>query len=169
MRKERGSLGISTLLSAVLIVAIGVTLTVIVSNWLTTNFRERSEDIRDTAKTKLDCQFADLYVRNVTYNCNSNCAAGTSHTMTITIVNSGKKAVSVRDVNFLNTSGALFTFELNGTKELNSTDVLTASNVSTTECNSLRNATDKVIVVSTTCPRDAVDSFPGSDVSFQSC
>lgn len=161
--------GISTILSAVLIVAIGVTLTLIVSNWLSTTFKERTEDVRDSAKTKLDCQFADLYVRNVTYNCNSNCAAGTSHTLTLTVVNSGKKAVSIRDANVLNSNGTLFIFEMNGSKELNATDVLTVSNATTAACTEINNSIDKVIVVSTTCPKDASDNFPGSDVVFQNC
>lgn len=162
-------LGVSTILSAVLIVAIGVTLTIIVSTWLTTTFKERSEDVRDTAKTRLDCQFADLYIRNATYNCNSNCASGTAHTLTLTVVNSGKKAVSISEANILNKNGTLFVLTLGGTKELNATDVLTASNSSTTSCADINNSIDKLIVISTTCPRDATDSLPGSDVTFLNC
>jgi len=161
--------GISTLFSLVLVIAIGVALSIIVANWLTTTFQKESEDIRSTAQTKLDCQFADLYIRNITYNCNSDCTTAANHTLTITIVNSGKRKINIRDVFFLDRNGTLTVFELNGSQELNATDVVTYTNRSTTSCTGFRNYVDKVIVASTTCPRDAVDFFPGSDITFQSC
>ncbi len=161
--------GISTLFSAVLVLIIAVALSIIVSNWLTTTFKERAEDVRDISKTKLDCQFADLYVRNITYNCNSDCTTATNHTLTITIVNSGKKAVTIKEVNILDRNGTLTFFGLNGTRELNATDVITFTNSSTTSCTGFRNYVDKVVVASTNCPKDAVDFFPGSDVVFQNC
>ena len=165
MRKK----GVSVMISAVLLVAITVLLTMITADFLTKTSKTTTQQVVDTQRTKLECQFANLYIKNISLDCNSNCAAGTSHTLTATLVNSGKKAISVEGMYVKNNTGSLFVFGTDGSRELNASDVLTISNVSTVACGGMNRTIDTVTISSTNCPGTAYDAYPGSEVAFLNC
>lgn len=161
--------GVSVLISAVLLIALALTLGLIAADFSSKTSKGRAEQVRDIAKERLDCQFANLYIRNASLDCNNNCTSGISHTLNVTVVNSGKKAVQIDNVYVRNNTGALFTFFANGTKELNASDVLVISNTSTTACGGINRTIDRVIVSSNNCPNTAFDALPGGDVVFVRC
>lgn len=157
------------MLSAVILIGMTLAVSLITADFLTKTAKQRTQQVRDISKERLDCQFASLYIRNASLNCTNNCSAGINHTVTATVVNSGKKAVQIENLYFRNATGAILTFYTNGTKELNASDVLTLTNTSTTGCGDINRTIDRVIISSINCPNTAFDSMPGSDVSFASC
>ena len=160
--------GVSVLMSAVLLIAITVLISLITADFLSKTAKGRTQEIADTAKEKLECQFANLYIRNLSLDCNNNCASGTNHMVTATVVNSGKKSIKVEGIYIRNTTGSLFVFGT-GQKELNASDVLTISNSSTVTCGGINRTIDNVIISSNNCPSSAFDTYPGSEVVFLNC
>lgn len=161
--------GVSLMLSAVLLIGLTLTIALLTTDFLTKTSKQRTEQIRDIAQEKLNCQYANLYIRNASFNCSNNCSSGISHTLAVTVVNSGKKSVKIDDIYVRNSTGALFAFYANGTKELNVSDVLTISNVSTSACHDINRTIDRIIVSSINCPNTAYDTLPGGDVAFANC
>lgn len=161
--------GVSLMLSAVLLIAIAVTIGLITSDFVSRISKERTQQLTNITKEKLNCQFANLYIRNASFDCNNNCSAGASHTLQVTVVNSGKKPVHIDNLYLRNTTGALFAFYANGTREINASEVLTISNASTSSCADINRTIDRVIVSSLNCPDTAFDSMPGRDVVFSRC
>lgn len=162
-------MGASLMLSAIVLVGITVVLGLITSEFVSKVSKERAAQVKNITKERLDCQFTNLYIRNATLNCNNNCSSGISHTISVTIVNSGTKPVQIDNIYVSNTTGSLFTFYANGTKVLNASDVTTLSNTSTAACGGMNRTIDRVRVISNNCPTTAFDSLPGSDVAFQNC
>lgn len=161
--------GVSLMLSAVLLVGLALGLGLITSDFVSKLSKERTQQLTNITKEKLNCQFANLYIRNASLDCNNNCASGTSHTFQVTVVNSGKKPVTIDNIYVRNTTGTLFAFYANGTKELNASEVLTIANTSTSSCADINRTIDRVIVSSLNCPDTAFDSMPGGDVVFSRC
>ena len=161
--------GVSMMISAVLLVGLALTLGLITSDFVSKLSKERTQQITNITKEKLNCQFANLYIRNVSFDCNNNCSSGISHRLNVTVVNSGTKDVMIDSLYLRNTTGALFTFTTNGVIQLNASEVLTISNASTSSCSDVNRTIDRAIVSSTNCPETAFDSMPGSDVAFLRC
>jgi len=161
--------GISVMVSAVLLIIIAIAVGVIISSWFTTLSAEQSAKIENTTKQRLACQYANMYIKNATYNCNGNCASGISHTLTASIANSGKKELTIDRLSIKNTSGVIFSYNLNETKSLSVSSSLTLTNVSTDTCNGINRTIESIIVISTNCPNTALDSLSGADVTYTNC
>src|SRR3989338_7656270 len=97
--------GVSAMLASAILVLITVVATIYVSGWLSTLSSSTASEVRNNTNTQLQCQYADIYIKNATYNCGGNCTTGTQHTTTLTIVNSGKKTVSIDGMFLRNTTG----------------------------------------------------------------
>ena len=161
--------GISAMISTVLLIVISIALATIVSGWFTSMSTEQSKNVANTTTERLSCQYADMYIKNSTYNCNGDCSQGISHTLTINVVNSGKRQLYMDKVVVKNTTGIIFSYNLDSTKTLSVGDVSTLTNVSITTCNGINNTIESVIVSSTNCPNTAFDSLSGADVTFTNC
>lgn len=159
---------ISPLVSSVLIAAIVVAVSAIVGGWLTQYSGDQSDTLKEKTKSQLSCQFADLYIRNATYNCTLDCSDGVSHSTRVTIVNSGKIKLFVNSIVVQNTTGSIFKLEVNDTY-IDPGSTVTVTNVSTQTCNGINRSIEKIIINSPTCPNTAYDSLRGSDVNFLSC
>ena len=94
-RKASSSKGISPLIAAVFLVIMTVVASTLLSGWLSSTASFQSSQIRNNTVTQLQCQYADIYIKNATYNCGLNCTTGTQHTTTVTVVNSGKKSINI--------------------------------------------------------------------------
>ncbi len=161
--------GISAFLSAAMLILMVVVVSTIVSGWLNTLSRTETEKIRNTTTEQLGCQFADLYIKNATYNCSGNCASGTNHNITITVSNNGKKSVNITTVVVRNTTGTSFSYDIGAVKTINVGEDATVSNVSTTTCTGINSSIEFVFITSVNCPKTAFDSLPGSSVTYLSC
>lgn len=160
--------GVSPLLAAVFTVAMAITLAAFVGGWLTNFSSERSERLENTTKSQLECQFADIFIRNATYNCSSDCAAGVAHNLTVTVVNSGKLKVALNNLVVENSTGDIFTFGINSTA-IDVGSVATIESVHNTSCSGINRTVEKIIINSPTCPTTAYDSIDGDQVVFLSC
>lgn len=161
--------GISSMLSAVFLVLITVVIAMSVSGWLTSMSSQQASDISNKTNDKIGCQFSDMYIVNATYNCNSDCSAGTQHTLELYVSNSGKKKVYVERAVIQNSTGSIFTLNFNTTTSLSVGDTLLVRNYTTDTCTGIYNAIDKIIVSSINCPGNAFDSISGSDVTYLNC
>lgn len=161
--------GISHFLSAALLVLMVVVISTIVSGWLDTLTRSQTATIRNTTTEQLGCQLADLYIKNATFNCSGNCTAGNNHNVTVTITNSGKKAVNITTIVVRNTTGNIFSYDIGAVKVINVGEDVTVSNVSTTTCTGINRTFEFVEIYSVNCPGNAYDKLPGGSVTHLSC
>ena len=161
--------GVSAMLASAILVLITVVATIYVSGWLSTLSSSTASEVRNNTNTQLQCQYADIYIKNATYNCGGNCTTGTQHTTTLTIVNSGKKTVSIDGMFLRNTTGYVTGLLFNETKLLNVGDALTISNTTRATCSGINNSIELITVTTLTCPATAYDSIQGSYVTYTSC
>lgn len=161
--------GISPLISAVLLIAIVVSMSLIVSQWSSGLSKDQAAKIRNSTEQRLSCQFANLYVKNVTFFCNNNCSSGARHTINVTVVNSGTRTVEISSFTLRNTTGNLTVFSLNETKNIQAGASLLALNVTFGSCTPFNNTIDRIIVSSLNCPSNAYDSFPGGSIVYAGC
>src|SRR3989344_2847998 len=159
--------GSSALIASVMLVLIAIAASAFVSGWLTSTTEKETSTIRNSTKQQLECQYADLYVREATYNCSANCAAGITHTINVTVANAGKKAVSVDRVSVVNTTGSVTEFTITP-KTLDVGDTVPLDNVNTQSCSGINRTIEYLRVASTNCP-NAYDNFDGSGITFVNC
>ena len=161
--------GVSNFLSAALLVLMVVVISTIVSGWLNTLSREETKKIQNTTSEQLGCQFADLFIKNTTYNCSGSCNAGTNHNITVAVSNNGKKAVNITTIVIRNTTGTTTSLDIGAVKTINVGEDLIVSNVSTATCTGINGSIDAITVSSVNCPGNAYDSLPGISVTMLSC
>lgn len=160
--------GVDPILAGVLMILLSIVIAVMISGWLSTTTQQTGTTIKNQTKEQLNCNFANFYIRNVTYNCSDNCSAGVSHNLTIELVNSGSIAIDVDEINIQNTTGSVFIFNINRTT-FSAGDIKYLTNVSTTACNGTNHTIEYVIVSSMACPATAYDKYPGNMVNFVDC
>ena len=161
--------GISPLLSSVLLIAIIVSSSLVISQWSSELSSSQATKIANQTNERLSCQFANLYVKNATLFCNNNCNFGTRHTINISVVNSGKRSVQIDSFALRNTTGNLTVFMLNETKIIQPDATIVATNVTFDNCSPFNRTIDRLVINSLNCPANAYDSFPGSSVDYVAC
>lgn len=161
--------GIDSLIAAVFLILISIVASVFLSGWLSTTSSTQAEKIKNNTNTQLQCQYADMYIRNVTYDCGGNCTTGTQHTTTVALVNSGKKSLSVSSIYVLNTTGFVTVLNLNETKTLRVSDALTISNTTRDDCSGINNTIEALTVNSINCPSTAYDSADSARITYTNC
>lgn len=160
--------GVSSLIASVMLVLITVVASVFISGWLTSTTARETNQIKNSTTTQLQCQFADIYIRNFTFDCGAGCAAGNAHTATATVVNSGKRSVSIEKIYLRNSTGNVFALDI-APVTMKVSDVTELTNISYADCSGIRNAVEFVSVITTNCPNTAYDNLEGSQVSFVNC
>ena len=161
--------GVSSLIAAVLLVLITITASVFLSGWLSSTSSGEATRIRNNTNTQLQCQYADIYIKNVTYDCGGNCTTGTQHTTTVTVVNSGKKSVSINSIYAMNTTGVVTALNLNETKIISVSDALTVSNTTRATCSGINGSLELVTISSLSCPATAYDSADSGRIVYTNC
>lgn len=161
--------GISPLIAAVFLVIITVVSSIFLSGWLSTTSTFQAGKIRNNTLTQLQCQYADLYIKNATYDCGLNCTTGTQHAASITVVNSGKKAITIDRLHIRNTTGIVTTLLLNETKSIGVGNAMTVSNTTRATCTGINNSIELIEVSSIECPATAYDSLDSGDLIYNSC
>ncbi len=161
--------GINQIVSFTILIAVAVSVALIIQSWLMPFSTEQTGTLENQTKEQLACQYASVYIRNVTYNCSSDCSTAAARNLTVYIENSGTLTVGINNIYIRNTTGALFSFGLNETKILVTGDVVRLENISTMRCSGINNSIDLVRIITNNCPGTAYDSFPGADVSFLDC
>ena len=162
--------GISAYLAAVLLVLFTVVISTMVGAWLSSLSEKEAGEIRNTTKTKLSCQYAYLSISSALFNCSGNCAAGTSHNLTLQLRNSGSVSLNVDSIYVRNATGNMTTLSLNETKVLSAGSVITLENISVSDCTWFNSSArlEKITVNAMNCP-EAMDSIPGTNTNFDRC
>ena len=159
----------SPLIGAPLLILITISVALLMSGWLTTFSREETGSISNKTSQELSCQYAQLYIRSVNFDCNNSCASGILHNLTVRVENLGEIPISINQLYVENTTGNLFTFNLNETKSLSVGDRVDITNLSSADCSGINNSIDNLRIVSINCPSTAYDRFPGEDVTYTNC
>jgi hypothetical protein len=154
--------------SAVIMTAIALSLAVMVGTWLYSFSQHQSTTVRNNTQTQLECQFANIFIRNASFDCGGDCAVGEEHNLSVVVVNSGKVSVPLGIVYVQNITGYSFAFETQGA-QLGVGSVVTLRNQSTTGCGGINNTIDKIVVSSSACPSTAMDSMDGDEIIFLNC
>ena len=161
--------GLSPLIEALLLVVMSISLSVIIAAWLPSISTEKTSTIAAGASEDLKCQSGHIYIKSASYNCSNNCAAGTAHTATVNIVNSGRIQILISKMYIQNITGETFLLNLSETATIEPAVTKTLINVSTNSCTGINNTIDKITVSSVNCPNTASDSIRGSDITYISC
>jgi hypothetical protein len=90
--------GTSPLIGGVFLVLSSIIVAMIVSSWVTDLSESKSSFITNRTKTQLSCQYASIYVRNVTFECADSCFSGTPYKINATIENTGTTKIVVSDL-----------------------------------------------------------------------
>ncbi|MFH1420807.1 MAG: hypothetical protein ABIG30_02460 [Candidatus Aenigmatarchaeota archaeon] len=154
---------ISTLVSSVVLVVIVISIAGILSNWSFGFGREHAGGIASETEEALSCAYADLYIRNVTINCND--CSGTV-TATAIIKNNGNVLLKISKFYAINNAGKLFDFVFQQT-DISSGSLTSASANAQASCSDMD--VDKVVINSNNCPERGYDSFMGRDVNYINC
>lgn len=107
-------MGVSSFISAVMLVLIAVSIAVMVSGWVISLSEDRTEKIRNLTSDKLNCQYASLYIRNVSYDCNSKCFSGSPYMINATIENAGTVPLDIVDIVVKLDTGQVYTSSRSG-------------------------------------------------------
>lgn len=161
--------GVSPLIAAVLLVIITVVASTLLAGWLSTTSTSQAGRIRNNTITQLQCQYSDMYIKNATYSCGGNCTAGTQHTTTVTIVNSGKRTITIDRLHIRNTTGIVTLLNLNESKTITVGNALTVTNTTRDTCTGINNSIEFIEVSSIECPATAYDSLDSGDLVYTSC
>ena len=100
---------------------------------------------------------------------NNSCSSGSIHNLTVYVENTGIPQVAIDTIYVENVTGSLYTLSLNETRILSTGDMLYLTNLSSAECSGINNSIESVIIISTNCPENAHDKFPGADVAYVNC
>jgi flagellin-like protein len=161
--------GISPLISAVLLIAMAVSLSVIVGGWARQVVTERTEDISEQTKTQLDCASTTMYIKDFSLNC-------TSKTITADVKNMNQQQLRIQKLQILNESGSLFTFVMKDDSD-NTPVTISAGSIKTLTNNNTidsvtgfdsESAIDKIFMFDMNCP-DARDEYEPKSSDFLSC
>ncbi len=107
--------GVSPLLATVILVMITVVISTMVSGFITGVSEERSKRIQNLTQARLACQYASLYVTNVTYDCNNNCFTGSPYRINATLQNSGSASLSISTMSASLDNGESYIISVNST------------------------------------------------------
>ncbi len=160
--------GISNFLSATILVLIVMAVSVLVLQWMNTMTTDQATKIRNTTLDQLGCQYADMYIKNATYNCTGGCAAGAVHNLTAVVRNNGKRSIEIDKMAVRNTTGSTFVFGVTPI-EIAPGEEQMIVNGSNMTCSGINNTADALIISSLNCPQEAHDSLPGSLIKFLGC
>jgi archaellum component FlaG (FlaF/FlaG flagellin family) len=161
--------GVSALLSAVFLILLTIVIAAFVSGWLTNISSEQSSQIKNSTTDRIGCQFADMYIVNASYDCNSNCSSDIVHTLDMYVSNSGKKNLYVERMVIQNTQGVVYVYDLNMTTPLAVGETIYLRNLTSDSCTNINGSIDKIIASSMNCASNAFDSISGSDVTMKNC
>jgi len=107
--------GISPFIAATLLIAIGVVTAVIVSSWVIQISSESTSTIVNRTQQQLACQYASMYVSNVTWDCNTNCFTGVPYKINATIENTGSTRLNVYNLFISLIDGTSYRIDSSGT------------------------------------------------------
>ncbi|MBS3051488.1 MAG: hypothetical protein J4400_05055 [Candidatus Aenigmarchaeota archaeon] len=161
--------GISPLIAAVFLVIITVVASIFLSSWLSTTSTLQAGKIRNNTLTQLQCQYADIFIKNATYDCGLNCTTGTQHTTTLTVVNSGKRNINIDRLHIRNSTGFVTSLLLNETKTITVGNSLSITNTTRATCTGINNSIEVIEVSSIECASTAYDSLDSGDIIYTSC
>lgn len=161
--------GVSALLSAVFLILLTIVIAAFISGWLTGISAEQSSEIKNMTTDRIGCQFADMYIVNASYDCNSNCSDGVVHTIDMYVANSGKKNLYVERIVIQNDEGNVYVYDLNMTTLLGVGETIYLRNLSNDSCSNINGSIDKIITSSLNCASNAFDSISGNDVTMKNC
>lgn len=162
---------VSQLIGGALLIAIVLTTASILMQWTTIFSEKETEEIKTETENELLCQYAELYISNVKYDCNILCEGGSCveadhHNITYNISNLGSITFSIDEILIRNTTGHLFIYNISETQISPGN---TTSIIAENKNKLLNNTIQEFIIASKNCPKTARDVYPGDYINYVNC
>ncbi|MBI2972045.1 MAG: laminin G domain-containing protein [Candidatus Aenigmarchaeota archaeon] len=90
--------GVSSAITAIVLVMLTVIVMGIISSWITATSAERTRSAVNFSQSKFACQRAEMYVSNVSFDCGGSCFTGVPYSINATIENSGTAGVNIGNI-----------------------------------------------------------------------
>lgn len=146
--------GISPLIATILLIAFVIAVGGILSGWLISFTKERTEEARIRGETDIKCSYASLYISDADWN-------STDEKLSLTVENTGSEDLSDFDVTVIYSNNSAFTVEVGPSVTLSPGDVqIFYNDTGLSNCAQI----SQVILKSNTCPTDARDRIVQSDI-----
>ena len=149
--------GISPLIATILLIAFVIAVGGILSGWLVSFTKERTEEARLKGETDIRCSYASLYISDA--NCNS-----TSSELSFIVENTGSIDLTEFEMIIIYSNNTAFTLKVTpNSVTLNPGDIEVFYNdTDISDCNDISQALFK----SDTCPSDARDKVLSADIDI---
>lgn len=166
MPKLRREKGLSQVITTTLLILIAITVSILVSAWLSSLTKTETGGIQNRTQVRLSCERGYLTITSVYYNCSNDCSADINHTITLNIRNTGEIKLSLDKIYVINKTGTTYTLIPNVTS-LDISEIKTIGNVSRDSCGGFNKTIDEIMI--TTGCSNVYDTFPGVDIVYQNC
>ncbi len=107
--------GLNQFIAATLLIVIGVVSATFISSWVIQVSTERTSTVVNRTQSQLACQYASMYVSNITWDCNSNCFTGVPYRTNATIENTGSTKLDMYNLFISLTDGTSYRIDSNRT------------------------------------------------------
>ena len=105
--------GVHAFIAATLLILVTVIIATMVSSWVVNVSSDRTKTIVNATQSKLNCQFAGFFVKDVTYDCNSACFTGSPYRINASIENTGSSKVLIENLFISLTNGISYRIDGN--------------------------------------------------------
>jgi len=147
--------GISPLIATILLIAFVIAVGGILSGWMISFTKERTEEARTKGETDIKCSYSSLYISDANWNSSQT-------KLSLTAENTGSEDLTdFRMIVVYNNNSAFTLLATPASTALNPGDVEVFYNDTVSDCDDI----SEVILKSNTCPNDARDSILQTDIS----
>ncbi|MBI4019492.1 MAG: LamG domain-containing protein [Candidatus Aenigmarchaeota archaeon] len=87
--------GADPLIVSIMLIGITVVAAGIISGWSSNFYQTQGQELKNQTESKLSCQLASFYVRNISISCNNNCFTGSPYRVNASIENTGDRQVDL--------------------------------------------------------------------------
>lgn len=107
--------GISPVLEGIIAIAITLSISLIVGNFLLSSSGISVKTVENQTGQKLATIYTSFYISNTTIDANFDCTEGINHTINITLRNTGQKSVTINNIVFESVNGSMLSFPVERT------------------------------------------------------
>ena len=161
----KASLGITPIISVVLLVAIAASAAALIAVWQCDFLSDYIDNLDQESRLRLLCDSASISLDSAAFDCNNDCSENAVHTFTADVRNAGDASLELQNAFLLKTSGEIYELVLDQSVSAGSSRTITIENRQA--CEALPNNVVEVIIP-TQCSVLAA-RLPGENVQWVNC
>jgi hypothetical protein len=102
--------GVSPVLEGVIAIAITLSISLLVGNFLTSSSRSSMDVVGNQTEQKVAAVYTSFYISNTTFDAGFDCTEGVNHTINVTLRNTGQKTIDISSIVFESVAGDVVSF-----------------------------------------------------------